>query len=250
MVLANDFQKLKNHPAFTGSSIVAEIMLPLLKQHGITFFYFYREYADGSIINLATDDSWTQHSYHKGYINKREKIPAEYLTNPINYFIWLPQVWPEFVIDANVNFDIANVIAIVERQDNYIDYFGYGASRNNISIYNYYLSHLDLLQNYNRYFLLKADHLISKFEKNRIILVDENIPPSKLHTRENKLSNRQQQCAFLLLQGKPSKEIASVLNLSTRTVEYYTEIMKEKLSCGNKYELIMKLQELTFDTLL
>jgi DNA-binding CsgD family transcriptional regulator len=57
----------------------------------------------------------------------------------------------------------------------------------------------------------------------------------------HKLSHRQLQCSELLVSGKTTKEIAESLNLSPRTVEAYLANIKQKMSCRNKTELIVKL---------
>lgn len=55
------------------------------------------------------------------------------------------------------------------------------------------------------------------------------------------LSKRQLSCAEFLLKGMTSKQIATQLNLSPRTIETYIEILKNKFQCHNKTELILKL---------
>lgn len=52
------------------------------------------------------------------------------------------------------------------------------------------------------------------------------------------LSPQQYSCLIFLLSGKTNKEIANCMELSVRTVEYYTEIIKNKLGCSNKNEII------------
>lgn len=55
---------------------------------------------------------------------------------------------------------------------------------------------------------------------------------------ELELSPRQSQCLFFLLRGKSYKEIAHILNISTRTSEGYITEIKTKLNCVSKSELI------------
>jgi DNA-binding CsgD family transcriptional regulator len=55
------------------------------------------------------------------------------------------------------------------------------------------------------------------------------------------LSKQQLSCAKLILSGMTLRKIAEQLNLSPRTVEKYIEIIKTKLHCRNKTELIIRL---------
>lgn len=243
MTIATDLTKIKNHLALTGSSSVAELMLPQLLKHGIKTFNFHREYTDGSIIRLSSDAVWNEHYFNKGYINKRDKAPSSLFERKDNYYLWTPKYWPEMLIDAAVNFDTANGITYAERGEGYVDFFGFGAKANNISILNFYINHLDLLKNYSHDFRDKAAALISLYEKDKIIMGAES--PAKIASYSpipsHNLSSRQLQCANLLMQGKTYKEVASVLDISVRTVETHFETLRIKLSCRNKSELIVKL---------
>lgn len=51
-------------------------------------------------------------------------------------------------------------------------------------------------------------------------------------------TKREADCMFLLLKGKTINSVASILNLSPRTVEYYIKNMKSKLGCRTKFELV------------
>lgn len=59
-------------------------------------------------------------------------------------------------------------------------------------------------------------------------------------------TRREAECMVHLLKGKTLAKIASVLKLSSRTIEYYVNNMKTKLNCHSKYELIGKVSETTF----
>ncbi len=74
-----------------------------------------------------------------------------------------------------------------------------------------------------KYYSLQKDHMH--------YMVDENHNPIGLSTREL-------ECLFLQIRGKTAKEIAEILKLSKRTVEYYIDNMKTKFGCFNKAELL------------
>ena len=54
------------------------------------------------------------------------------------------------------------------------------------------------------------------------------------------LTDRQQECLFLLIRGKSAKQIANILAVSLRTVEDHIIKIKQKLNCYNKSQLIEK----------
>jgi len=54
------------------------------------------------------------------------------------------------------------------------------------------------------------------------------------------LNSKQLNCLFFLIRGKTAKDIASILNLSFRTIEAYINQMKEIMDCKSKSELIEK----------
>jgi DNA-binding CsgD family transcriptional regulator len=54
------------------------------------------------------------------------------------------------------------------------------------------------------------------------------------------LSGRELQCLELILQNKITKQIANLLNLTTRTAETYIDNLKKKLDCHTKNEMVVK----------
>lgn len=58
----------------------------------------------------------------------------------------------------------------------------------------------------------------------------------KAHT----LSDRERECLLLASQGKTTKEIAKILNISPYTVETYSKNIKEKMSCTTMIEAVME----------
>lgn len=72
--------------------------------------------------------------------------------------------------------------------------------------------------------------------------LDLNIKDYSLDYHQNKfkLTERECECLFLLIRGKTAKEIATLLTLSSRTIESYLENIKNKMNCRNKSEVLVK----------
>lgn len=219
------------------------LMMPLLEKHGITNFNYYRQYDDNSALRLSTNQAWTENFFKRSYLQLL-KVPDAYLNKPVNYYIWLIDDYPNVSLDALNNFNIGNGITIAKRQPDYIEFYGFGSSADNFRIVNqFYLQQIDLLLTYCDFFKENGCALLKKAATHKIMLLNEN---NKVHIpiafqQSMKLSKQQYHCAMLLLKGYSAKETADTLNLSKRTVESYLDVLKCKLGCQNKTELIISL---------
>jgi DNA-binding CsgD family transcriptional regulator len=221
----------KSHITFTSIETLKDIMMPKLTPHGITVFRYYRIYFDGSFIRLSTDREWTEHYFKKKYFATLT-LPKNYS----NYFIWLIEDCPEMLLDAALNFDIANGITIAKKLSDSIEYFAFGTSRNNQSIINtFYLNNLDLLQQYCLYFKEHTKAFIDLGEKNKILMPTSKTKPTEI------LTDNQLACSSLFLRGMTCREIAEVLKRSPRTIETNLNNLKIKFDCRNNIELALKL---------
>lgn len=70
------------------------------------------------------------------------------------------------------------------------------------------------------------------FEQANYIIDSDHSPLS--------LTNKQELCLFFLIQGKTMKEIVPLLNISIKTVEDHLDLIKIKLKCYSKSQLIEK----------
>lgn len=83
-----------------------------------------------------------------------------------------------------------------------------------------------------------SNHLTGAHSNTTLLSVDKGM------TNSVKLTNREYDCAKLLLSGLRIKEIAARIHLSPRTVETHIINLKDKFECRNKIELIIKLKDL------
>ena len=80
-------------------------------------------------------------------------------------------------------------------------------------------------------------------------IVHLNEKKESLSVSEN-LSNREQEVSVLILNGYQNKEIASLLDISTRTVDKHIENIYRKFAVQNRVELVTKLKSLFIDKMI
>lgn len=85
----------------------------------------------------------------------------------------------------------------------------------------------------SRFFKITGEQPAKVVRQQIDYIIEENFP-------ETSLSEKQSECLFFLLRGSSIKEIAKVLNLSPRTVETHIDVIKDKLGCLKKSEVIEK----------
>jgi len=85
--------------------------------------------------------------------------------------------------------------------------------------------------------LFKEDY---QFESTLTFEWNNNIEVCPIPSRETKihLSPKDKMLMFLVCEGKNSKEISDKMNLSARTIEYYTQSLLLKLNLKNKVDLV------------
>lgn len=62
------------------------------------------------------------------------------------------------------------------------------------------------------------------------------------------LTPKEIECLTLLLAGKSAKQTASIMNISTRTVEFHLDNIKNKANCRTKIELLSKTKEVVSES--
>lgn len=224
------------HPIFTTIQHVLERAAPL-KTLEISYFTYTQTNKNGDRIYLTTHATIMEN-----YLNNKLYLTGNTEANPIHYnsqIVFWDTLPNQRIYDHAKSHDVAHGMYIIKSHDTYCEFFGFATHRNNYHIINTYLTHLDTFKNFTSYFVDKAYALIQCVEKQKITLPFND----GFHRNDNRLSmsERQLQCARLLVNGKTMKEIAQSLQLSPRTVEHYLSFLKYKLGCKNKAELIVKL---------
>lgn len=208
-------------------------------------------YADGGRIILSSSpkiiEDYFSTTKYKRFWNERH--PSAYKSGMITLWRLLPH--QDLFHEATQMAGIKHGIHIFgEVNDNYCESFGFATTFCNETIINNYFTNLDMLKNFIFRFHHSANLMLKAAERERVILpINNNIitlpdeinPSTDISHIYSLLTNRQQQCAHLLMKGMSAKIIARELSLSFRTVETYLHDLKIRLHCKNKTELILKL---------
>lgn len=241
---------------------VHSICKPLFKKYRVSGFSYSRVFQDGSRSELWNKADALYHTF------LRKKYIADTYT-PDNYndderYIFLSEKikncpdevnrkYTKQLLDQKELFNNDNCFMIVSKNVKLCEYFIFYTPPDYKSAVNFYLNHIDELENFAKNFKEESRTLIEMADEERIIKpwrygnLDSSskslsTPRKRLDINADiKLTKREIQVAHLMIEGKTAKESASYLDISTRTVESYIENIKDKLACNRKGDLIMKL---------
>lgn len=166
-----------------------------------------------------------------------------------------------FLSETKNLFNMNSWIILSEKGSDFVELFGFVSEKRNC-LEDIYLNHSHLLKSFAAHFKKAMHPLICQMQAAAISLsalkdgiFNSNQPNHPMLEKEvlyaylkdlgmkskveraTSLSVREVQCLKLILSGKSAREMAADLILSTRTIEFYLENIKNKLNCINKREL-------------
>ena len=221
---------------------VQAICQPLFKEYGINGFSYSRVFPDG-----ARSELWSNHHalYHtfikKKYITNNYYSPNNYkkdekyvfLANKIeNCSLSMKERYTNQLTDLKQIFNYDNCFLIVNKTYLICEYFIFYTPSNFRSAYNFYINRLIELDNFSRLFKDKAKAIIKIADREKIINPWRKDVSINLSRHKNQilslgknvmLSKREFEVAQHIVKGKTAKESAMILNISTRTIEYYID---------------------------
>lgn len=231
-----------------------------LKEHLlVNHFWYYRVTDSGQYTFLGTHSDWTEYCFdthllsafpmlrhpskQKGGITLMNQTPSE------GFSSMQKEAWEKFQIHFNLN--------LTTKISGGVEAFGFATSTQSSQVEEDLLNELPLLTTFiaefrkeNKELLDLAHHLqvdISSYlgpkfyeetprtplNKSSFLQAMDWLPPTPLTAREETL-------LVFLASGHTAPYIGKKLRLATRTVENYIQVVKEKLHCSSKNELIEK----------
>ena len=261
--LSNTF---KNYISLSASSEIDQIISPIKNSIGIDYVLFIKELNDGSRFWVTNRGDWTECFYEQQLYQlsafedpTTAKIPGQYL--------WSQLKGQEVFQIAKEQFNIAHGITITEKASNGFEFFHLATNKSNQNIINIYANHSEVFKKFFTYFKHNAKNLIKLSEKNKVevplpkdkqnshrdYLMSPKMSEIELNTllnslicerftfsnneMETYLTRKEIECMQWLIKGKTCEEIATIMNLSKRTIETHVNRVKEKLNCYKQFQL-------------
>jgi DNA-binding CsgD family transcriptional regulator len=248
------------------SDKIKKTTAPLIDRFNISHFQYRRIDDKGCCILLGDRPDWIEN-----YVSEKFFKHDPYLKHPTAYQTGMCLTESNKSNDYkkihNSNIDLFGfdiTLLIIERHVHYVEFYGFSGNKSNCGLANISMNYHTLLKEFGTYFKKELNRAITQMSNDSFSITDlggknnnfnnsqslsfeldssshhlflNDIGFKALVLRRQSLTPREVECLKLLLLGKSSKEIAFILKLSTRTVEFYFENIKNKLLCYSKYEL-------------
>jgi DNA-binding CsgD family transcriptional regulator len=252
--LALDFSK-------NAAELVHKISRPIFSFETAIFTYC-RVFNNGKILYLCSDEKWVEHYFASNYQNESDHLKHYVPLENIKYALWSEFDRDKVFRAAYEEFNYWHGISFYEKNKNHMDYFDFGANKDNVKMENFYLNNLPVLSQFIQYFKEEASDLINVSDSTKLISCENkeiisNIFRLKSPEEENKIvqfpfqEKRQEnsfidsmgftcnekECLLYLYQGKSIKEIGEALKIPAKSAEFYIKSIKFKAESLTKSDL-------------
>lgn len=254
------------------SSTVKKCTQPL-QRLGVTCFYYIFTEGNGNL-SLLTDCPQVEEYYHqeKVYLNDPHvKHPDHYEPGLFFFKTTQNRKYGQSLAKIASSCKVSPFVGLCEKQKDSVEFFGFWGHVNTSHHFErIYLNYGHLLKAFATYFKQECSQIIQTdvtptLSLKELIGTDlfKSKPKSQAEVdsqslrqylielgfsqeiaKADLLSTREKECIKLLVKGKSTKEIATLLGLSPRTVEHYLENIKNKFNCLYKNELFFISEQL------
>jgi DNA-binding CsgD family transcriptional regulator len=247
---------ISNGVAMTSEDDILEVIKSLRDKFGITYFAHVISFHDGRTTTLISNHEVAIHWVVKQYAIPGNNHQGAYLSSGYYLVSYMGDLYPkEYQTTLLELFNIDHMLLIVDSNSLYIDIFSFATERDNFKIVNFYLNNKDILKKFILHYKEKCKNLINKAIQECVLLppaslivpdpknikIDFNKTFPKIQLTDNTcLTKREVECLLLVSKGKTTKEVAKIMKISPRTVEFFINKCKSKLECSSKSKLIDK----------
>lgn len=255
-------------------NLISRKCAPLFNFLPINFFWFQFHSKDGKFNCIGNNPDLMLHFYEEKmyldtpfFVTPEWIVPGIYLVNDIER-----QKYHENWNCLEKKFNSRHLFSFTKHDGERCYEYGFSARCNEKTSSSLIINQIPLINAFIDYFETEFSHIIQEMVNNPIDLnkelklkfyqeknsqipydlnkeqklkflkqIDKNFNQSILFTE---FTPREKEVIALYYKGIPAREVANKLKLSNRTVEFYIENIKNKLSCTSKTELFACLHQL------
>lgn len=258
----------QKHPVIRYSAELQQLCEPLHRIN-ITAFSHLRVFDDHQLTVLCNKPDFFLNYLEKKYHTADPCVEVQSETTDIGeYIVWdtLPcrGKTHEMLLDS-AQFNFKHVFTLIKKQRNYTDFYHFGTHDTNLLIYQTYINNLNVLEQFIKYFNVNVEGASYLSNAYKIILnqrstyahdnfvsqdmlckdkTKEQTILELINPEANLFTAKELTCIDLFLQGYSNKELAVILNLSSRTIEDKIDRLKIKMRAKSRVDLAIKLYEL------
>ena len=260
VIMNSVLMQLKNHPSMVHTQDVATLCQPLAELN-ISTFSHVRMTRENSFSALITNPAFMENYIAKQHYN------ADIHADPKHCHLLNCLMWDHIEAKGQVahmlqdaaDFQYNHIFTIIKKTGVQTDLYHFGTHLKNDGFNQIYINQYDLLEKFIGHFNDRVRHA-PQLKAAYDIEIELDNPQGPINTddpivtiseeqqnrflsmvRTDLFSPREHELIPMMTAGKTSKEIATALGLSCRTIEAYIDTLKNKLRARNKAELISKL---------
>jgi len=260
----DNHNKIKKHPAVLYADDMKSICKPLAHLSQIDYFSHVKIDHKGQFAGLGTNPAFTEHYLSQDYFNcdsHLQKLDGsiEYiLQDGVTHFGKTKQLFHDCKA-----FNVHHVFTILHRDNDAIHAYHFATSNPDNLINEIYLKNIPFLKKFISYFneTIKDNQRLNqsyqvKFKLDQCAAYEsgvelirnniniqgllQDIQVKRLHTldgNQSYITARELECLLYLHFGKTADEIATILNITERTVRAHINNLKRKLNCKTLFQL-------------
>ncbi len=248
---------------FLNHAVDLDHILSPLKRLGITVFTFMRKFSDTTQIYISNNANWVVDYFNNALYGQ---FISRSLSTYKEGFILYPSDSPLDVFKlARERYDSVHGATYVKPYKDFVDFYFFSGSYTQQHLLDLFVNDSEIFKKFILYFQDRAELIITKAYDHKILLENTNqkntdlswscINEKDIHSvmsemrvrkyrfkndpyKDIVLSSRELDVIFCFLNRMATKDIATCLNISQRTVEAYFDNIKLKLSCFSKAEIL------------
>ncbi len=249
---------LMSEPCRIAEQQIQTIAAPFFTMSGLSFFSYARDLNHSRSFSLQTDNE-LYYAWHEA------KSP--YCSNVIANGVYdSKKIQNDNLQALSKQLNYNSSIHIFKKHNSFSEIITFAASDPSINVLEFYINNLQLINKFILHFKDEAGSIINeamnapvsipacmdyanftkqdslaKADSNNDFAIQQYHFDDKLSL---KLSAREKQCLSLYIRGKPTSQIADIMNIKKVTADTHMKNIKTKFKCDSKSDLFEKLWDL------